>query len=125
MQRAGGGNGVGCRRLHTSTLLRAQAYGNRRSTIGECAPTNGNESHSRKTTPAQGGRRRAGQGRQRPSSNTTSMLTDSVLSPGETEVSLAKPSAAIARTIGIGRGTLVPPSLMLTIRRTFRPSAPA
>src|SRR3954468_16708019 len=63
---------------------------------------------------------------QRPSSNTASMLTDSVLSPGATDVSLAKPaSAAIARIMGIGRGKLAPPSLMLTMRRTFRPKASA
>ncbi len=63
---------------------------------------------------------------QRPSSNTTSRFTDSVVSPGATEVSLLiTESEAIARIIGIGRGKLDPPSLMLTIRRTFRPSASA
>ena len=49
-----------------------------------------------------------------------------MLSPGETEVSLAIPaSAAIARIIGIGRGNPAPPSLMLTTRRTRMPSASA
>ena len=63
---------------------------------------------------------------QRPNSNTTSRLTDSVVSPGATEVSLAMPASAdIIRIIGIGRGMLEPPSLMLTMRRTFKPSASA
>ena len=49
-----------------------------------------------------------------------------LLSPGATEVSFAiMASLAIARTIGIGRGRLAPPSLMLTMRRTCRPSASA
>jgi len=51
------------------------------------------------------------------------MLTESDASPGDTDVSFSLESIAIARTIGIGRGKLAPPSLMLTIRRTFRPSA--
>ena len=126
MQRAGSRNGVAIRPLHDPNLLRAQAYGNDRTMVGRDLSTNGNESHSQKKTPAQGGRLEQCGGFQRPSSNTTSMFADSVLSPGATEVSLAKPaSAAIARIIGIGRGTLAPPSLMLTIRRTFRPNASA
>ena len=63
---------------------------------------------------------------QRPNSNTTSRFTDSVVSPGATDVSFSiMASDAIARIIGTGRGMLAPPSLMLTMRRTFRPSASA
>lgn len=57
---------------------------------------------------------------QRPSSNTTSRLAVSVVSPGETGGAL---SWAIARIAIIGRtGWKPPPSLMLTIRRTRMPS---
>ncbi len=62
-------------------------------------------------------------GDQRPSSNTTSRLTDSVVSPGATAVSIsALPARAIA-IIGIGgRKPPLLPSEMLTMRRTRRPS---
>src|SRR5688572_20710837 len=53
-----------------------------------------------------------------PSSNTTSMLTDRTFSPGEIGVDSARSIAFIA-IIGIGRGgAKLPPSLMLTMRRT-------
>jgi len=58
-----------------------------------------------------------------PSSNTTSRFTDTVVSPGDTEVSIsALAIIACARTIGTG-GWKPPPSLMLTMRRTRRPNA--
>lgn len=58
-----------------------------------------------------------------PSSNTTSRFTDTVVSPGDTEVSIsALAIIARARTIGTG-GWKPPPSLMLTMRRTRRPNA--
>ena len=126
VQRAGGGNGVWPSADRTNPrCAHSPAYGNRRAMTGQGSLTNGNESHSqKKRRPHEAGVSAALQAAQRPSSNTTSMLTDSVVSPGDTEVSLAKPaSAAIARIIGIGRGTLAPPSLMLTMRRTFKPSA--
>src|SRR5690606_18543679 len=58
---------------------------------------------------------------QRPSSNTTSSETETLLSPGATGV-LSKASAFIIAIRGIGIGAL-PPSPMLTIRRTRSPSA--
>lgn len=66
------------------------------------------------------GGRETGRG-QRPSSNTTSSETETLLSPGATGV-LSKASAFIIAIRGIGIGAL-PPSPMLTIRRTRRPSA--
>src|SRR5690606_3682066 len=56
-----------------------------------------------------------------PSSNTTSRLAASVVSPGATGADSMRASIAIAFIIGIG-GWKPPPSLMLTIRRTRRPS---
>src|SRR5690606_14844177 len=62
---------------------------------------------------------------QRPSSKTTSRLTDSVVSPGETGVVARDSAASIAIIIG-GIGRLKPPpSEMLAMRRTRMPSASA
>lgn len=58
-----------------------------------------------------------------PNSKTTSRLIDSEFSPGETEVSDAAPAFSMRMAIigiGIG-GAKRPPSLTLTIRRTFMP----
>src|SRR5690606_3315127 len=65
---------------------------------------------------------RGGRRTQRPSSNTTSSDTETLLSPGATGV-LSNASAFIAPIRGIGTGMPAPPSPMLTIRRTRRPSA--
>jgi hypothetical protein len=45
-----------------------------------------------------------------------------VLSPGDTDVDFISASAAMAHIIGIGRGKLAPPSLMLTMRRVQLPT---
>ncbi len=59
-----------------------------------------------------------------PSSNTTSRLTETLLSPGATGVLSISAFIAIARIIGIGgRTPPLLPSEMLTMRRTCRPSA--
>ena len=127
MQRAYGGNGVGCRVRTPRRCSTPLAFGNAWATTGEGCSTNGAAAHPGKNRrPREAGVVVHAGSTQRPSSNTASMLIDRVFSPGATEVSLAKPaSAAIARIIGTGRGMLAPPSLMLTIRRTFRPSASA
>ncbi len=57
-----------------------------------------------------------------PSSNTTSRLTDTLLSPVATGVLSISAFIAIARIIGIGRTPPPLPSEMLTMRRTRRPS---
>src|SRR5690606_23093367 len=56
-----------------------------------------------------------------PSSNTTSRLAESVVSPGDTGADSMRASIAMVFIIGIG-GWKPPPSLMLTILRTRRPS---
>ena len=63
-----------------------------------------------------------GAGTQRPSSNTTSSDTDTLLSPAATGV-LSYASALAMAMRGIGTGIAAPPSLMLTMRRTRRSSA--
>src|SRR5690606_5139324 len=60
-------------------------------------------------------------GRYLPSSNTTSRLAVGVVWPGGTGGAPAARSIAIAFIIGSG-GWSPPPSLMLTMRRTVRPS---
>lgn len=57
-----------------------------------------------------------------PSSNTTSRLTDTLLSPAATGVLSISAFIAIARIIGTGRTPPPLPSEMLTMRRTRRPS---
>lgn len=60
---------------------------------------------------------------QRPSSNVTSRLIDSVLSPGATGVSISALAERIEAAIIIGcTAPPLRPSEMLTMRRTFRPS---
>jgi len=68
-------------------------------------------------------RRQAGAGgAYLPSSNTTSRLTDTLLSPVATGVLSISAFIAIVRIIGIGRTPPPLPSEMLTMRRTRRPS---
>ena len=101
-----------------STLRPCRSVGNSGRTIGASLLTSGRPKNKARARRALSKPCRS----QRPSSNTTSMLTDSVLSPGETDVPASALSIAIIRTIGIG-GWKPPPSLMLTILRTCRPSA--
>lgn len=58
-----------------------------------------------------------------PSSNTTSRLTETLLSPVATGVLSISAFIAMVRIIGIGRTPPPLPSEMLTMRRTRRPSA--
>ena len=127
MQRAGEGSGVAARPAHglnlrpgSSRRQSGDAYG-----LGCVQVAEQDDARTGRASKVERASKFAALAGQRPNSNTISTLTETELSPGEIAVSFSIGAAAIIRITGIGPGWPAPPSLMLTMRFTCRPSARA